>query len=234
MDTLDHETTLPWLDKGTAVFTDAVARLDDAAFAGDSLLPGWTRAHVIGHVARNAEGLTRLCEWAATGVETPMYASLASREADIEASAARHPAALRADLVATSSGLTAALSTLDDAARQVTVRGATGRELPAAEIPWLRVREVWLHAVDLAADVTFDDIPAPLVDALIANATDALSTRPECPAVLLVPIDRGDTVRFGPAGVAPTEVPGTAAQLLGWVTGRAPTLTTTVTLPPWL
>ncbi|GAA1818913.1 mycothiol-dependent maleylpyruvate isomerase NagL [Luedemannella flava] len=235
LDTLDQGATLPWMRKGTAVFTDAVARLDDAAFAAPSLLPGWSRAHVIGHVARNAEGLTRLCEWAATGVETPMYASRESRDADIEASAVLRPAALREDLVTTASRLTAALSTLDDTARRATVRGASGLEFPAARIPWLRVREVWLHAVDLAADVSFDDIPAPLVDALIDDVTGSLSKHPDCPPVLLVPLDRGDTVRFGPPGVAPTEVTGTAAQLVGWVSGRAGAPSPTdVILPAWL
>lgn len=233
LDTRDQQTTLPWLRKGSAVFEEAVARLDDADFAAPSLLPGWTRAHVIGHVARNADALARLAAWAETGVETPMYASPQSREAEIEASAALAPAALRADLVASASALDAALAGLAGDAWDAPLRTLRG-ELTAAEIPWLRVREVWLHAVDLAADVGLDDLPAPLVDALIEDVTTGLSRLPECPAVLLVPLDRGDTVRFGPGATEPVEVTATAAHLLGWVTGRRPGPDPAVTLPRWL
>ena len=37
--------------------------------------PGWSRRHVVAHVGYNARALTRLVEWAKTGIETPMYAS---------------------------------------------------------------------------------------------------------------------------------------------------------------
>ncbi|GAA1773830.1 maleylpyruvate isomerase family mycothiol-dependent enzyme [Luedemannella helvata] len=233
MDTRDHEATLPWMRKGTTVFEDAVARLDDAGFAAPSLLPGWTRAHVIGHIARNADGLARLAAWAETGVETPMYASPESRDTEIEASAAVAPAALRADLVASGARLDAALDGLAGDAWDAPVRTLRG-ELTAAEIPWLRVREVWLHAVDLATGVGLDDLPAPLIDALITDVADRLSESPDCPAVLLVPLDRGETVRFGPGATEPVEVTATAADLLGWVTGRKPIPDLPVTLPRWI
>ena len=61
-----------------AVSTDrllaTVDGLDDAALRQPSRLPGWTRAHVLTHIARNADGLVNLVTWARTGEETPMYA----------------------------------------------------------------------------------------------------------------------------------------------------------------
>src|SRR5256885_15091039 len=57
-----------------------------------SLLPGWTRGHVLTHVARNGDGLGNLLRWARTGTETPMYASREARRADIEAGAGRSAA----------------------------------------------------------------------------------------------------------------------------------------------
>ena len=61
---------------GTAAVTDAQAR-------EPSLLPGWTRGHLLTHLARNADGLRNLLTWARTGVMTPQYHSAAARDEDI-------------------------------------------------------------------------------------------------------------------------------------------------------
>src|SRR5215472_17296509 len=42
----------------------SAATLTDAAAREPSLLPGWTRGHVLTHVARNADGLGNLLRWA--------------------------------------------------------------------------------------------------------------------------------------------------------------------------
>ncbi|HET9858195.1 MAG TPA: maleylpyruvate isomerase N-terminal domain-containing protein [Nocardioidaceae bacterium] len=62
-----------------------------------SLLPGWSRGHVVTHVARNADGLRNLLVWARTGVETPQYPSWEQRNRDIDSGAGRPHAALLAD-----------------------------------------------------------------------------------------------------------------------------------------
>src|SRR6266545_1394914 len=54
-----------------------VSKLDDAAVVGLSRLPGWTRAHVVTHLARNADAWVNLQTWARTGIEHPMYTSRA-------------------------------------------------------------------------------------------------------------------------------------------------------------
>ena len=58
--------------------------IEDGDLRAESLLPGWTRAHVLAHLANNADALVNLLTWARTGVETPMYASPEAREAGIE------------------------------------------------------------------------------------------------------------------------------------------------------
>ena len=65
--------------RGTAYFARKLAELGDEEFDAPSLVPGWTRRHVIAHVGYNARALTRLLEWAATGIETPMYAGADQR-----------------------------------------------------------------------------------------------------------------------------------------------------------
>ncbi|MEV4513320.1 maleylpyruvate isomerase family mycothiol-dependent enzyme [Dactylosporangium sp. NPDC049525] len=208
---------------GEAFVAATVAGLDDADLGGPSLLPGWTRAHVIGHLARNAEALGRLAAWARTGVETPMYRDPQQRAAEIAASAGAPAAVLRDDLRKTAAALDAALGELDHDTWLAPVRSATGRTIRASEIPWLRVREVYLHAVDLGAPP--GTVPGDVVDALLDDIVPALTTRDGCPAVLIRPADRTRVWALGGAttGVddAAITVRGTAADALAWLVGRA-------------
>jgi maleylpyruvate isomerase len=175
---------------------------------------------VVGHLARNAEALSRLAAWARTGVETPMYASPTQRNTDIDESATLSAGRLREDLASTAAALTEALGALDDTTWQAPLRSAQGRTIPATEVPWMRVREVWLHTVDLAAGARMDDLPAGVLDALLTDVCGTLSGREDCPAVLLRPTDRERTLRLGPAVGAPITLTGSVADLAGWLVGR--------------
>ncbi|MEW1685853.1 maleylpyruvate isomerase family mycothiol-dependent enzyme [Streptomyces sp. NPDC093594] len=234
----DLTTTLPWMREGTALLLETADRLTDAELHTPSLLPGWTRAHVIGHVARNAEALVRLATWARTGIRTPMYADRGQRAAEIESSATLPPHVLREELKSTAADLEDALGALETGTWQAEVKSALGRTIPAAEIPWMRIREVWLHAVDLASGTAFTDLPHALIDILFDDATATLSTRPDCPAVSLTPTDRdrtwhiGPTATHSPAGPI-ASVEASAAELLGWLTGRV-RKEETFSLPKWL
>lgn len=208
----DITATLPWMREGTEHLLRVADKLQE--LTAPSRLPGWTNAHVLGHVARNAEALTRLANWARTGVETSMYANSGQRAAEIEASARKPPATLRAELASTAGTLDEALDALTPQQWDAPVRSALGRAIPAAEIPWMRIREVWLHAVDLGAEV---DLPAGVVDLLLDDVTAALSRKDGCPAATLTPTDRGTTWQLGEGGPA-IEAP--AAELAGWLTGR--------------
>ena len=220
MDRRDTAVTLPWMGAGTELLARAIDALPDDALRHPSALPHWTRAHVVAHVARNAEALTRLATWARTGVETPMYPSREHRAAEIEASAQAPADVLRHEFATTAEALDVALAALEPDAWQAEVRSALGRPLPAAEIPWMRVREVWLHAVDLDAGVSVADLPPEVVDALLDDATGTLSRAEGCPDARLVPTDRDRTWYLGPGTTDPVQVRGDAALLLGWLVGR--------------
>jgi len=60
----DTAHTLPWMRTGTEHVFALVAKLSDAELAEPSALPEWSRAHVVAHLARNAEALIRLVTWA--------------------------------------------------------------------------------------------------------------------------------------------------------------------------
>jgi maleylpyruvate isomerase len=211
------------MGSGTELLTRAVNALPDDTLRAPSGLPGWSRAHVVAHVARNAEALTRLATWARTGIETPMYPSREHRAAEIETSAQAPVDVLRAELTTTAADLDAALAALDDTTWQAEVRSALGRPIPAAEIPWMRVREVWLHAVDLDAGVSVADVPPDVVDTLLDDSTATLSAAEGCPSAVLAPTDRDRTWTLGPASDEPLQVRGAAAQVLGWLVGRTGT-----------
>jgi maleylpyruvate isomerase len=161
-----------------------------------------------------------------------MYADREQRSAEIERSAALPPATLRDDLLRTAGILDDALAALPTEQWQAQVRSALGRAVPAAEVPWMRIREVWLHAVDLGADATMDDLPPGVVDLLLDDVTAALSAKDGCPALELVATDREHSWRLG--GTAPAgTVTAAAADMAGWLTGRLPAADRPA-LPRWL
>jgi maleylpyruvate isomerase len=157
------------LESGTRLFLGAVAALPDEAFDEPTLLPGWTRRHLLAHVHSNAEALRRLVAWAATGVETPMYASPQARAEEIASGAHLPVGTLRALVSESAAALGAELDALGGAARASEVRTAQGRLVPASQIPWLRTREVMIHAVDLDTGLTFADLPSEFVADLLVE-----------------------------------------------------------------
>lgn len=228
----DTAVTLPWMREGTTHLMGIIDGLGDEGFAGHSALPGWTRGHVVGHIARNAEALHRLTIWASTGEETPMYSDREQRSAEIERSSTLPPGTLRQDLAHTAEVLDRALAALTPVQWQAQVRSALGRAIPASEVPWMRIREVWLHAVDLGVGATLDDLPRGVIDLLLDDVTAALSTKDGCPALELVASDRGRAWQLGAAPSTGT-VTDTAVALAGWLTGRTPAGSRPA-LPRWL
>lgn len=196
--------SLEWVAHGTELITSRVT----AHLAGPSALPGWTRKHLIAHVAANADALGNLVHWARSGVRTPMYSSAGQRDADIEAGSTLPPSRLTAWLSTSARDLATAMAELTEEQWQAQVVTAQGRTVPATEIPWLRAREVCVHAVDLAAGVTFADLPEEFLAALVAD----------------IQVKRGlDDVPDGP-------LPEVAAYLAG----RPHSLTEVPDLGPWL
>jgi maleylpyruvate isomerase len=213
------EQALPWAADGAAHLRGMMTRMGDDAFAKPSSLPDWSRAHVLTHVARNADALVNLLTWARTGVPTPAYASMEQRDADIEAGAKRPAAEIRADLVASSDRLAAAVRKMPAEAWSEHV-DFRGRKILASDILWLRAREVWIHAVDLDAGASFSDLPRPMLRELLTDAAATLGARPDFPRLLLAPADETRTWTVG-EGAEPLEVRGPAAELAAWLLGRS-------------
>jgi maleylpyruvate isomerase len=233
------ETTLAWMERGTDFFVGRLAVLHDDELSAPSALPGWSRLHVLSHMARNARGLENLLRWAQTGVESPMYPSPEHRARDIEAGADRPPAEVRAEALAEIPRLRAAVDRLAEAAWEREVRTALGLPVLAAEVPWMRVREVWVHTVDLAAGVGFDDVEPAVARALVEEAVGRLAARDDAPAVELVVPERDERWVLGPGASGRTVVSGALGDLAAWLLGRSEGTGLAVSgalpaLAPWL
>lgn len=158
--------SLAWMNAGTTLCARAMS---DADLDQPSLLPGWTRKHVVAHLAANAEAIGNLVHWARTGVATPMYTSPEQRNEDIE-SGARQPAdRLLTWYDESAQALADAMAELTEEQWQAPVRTAQGRDVPASETPWMRSREVMIHAVDLGTGVRFAHLPEDFLDELCAD-----------------------------------------------------------------
>jgi maleylpyruvate isomerase len=205
--------------RGTAFFARKLNELTDADLDGDSLLPGWTRRHLTAHIGYNARAIARLVEWAATGTETPMYASPEARNHEINFGATLSPIALRHLFDHSAVHLNVEWRDLPAEAWHHQVTTAQGRTVPAEETVWMRTREVWIHAVDLANGATFTDIPAPVLERLLTDITGAWHTRGTDTDLVVKVTDRdltfGDTTSN-----SPTVVTGPLAAVVQWAAGR--------------
>lgn len=221
-DLLDHELPrrLAWVQRGAELFFEHLDTIDDAEFSRETALQGWTYAHLVGHLGYNARALSRLLQWARTGVKTPMYASTEARNQEIESAAELSARELRTLARESDAQLRADLAGLSRDAWLTEVVTAQGRPVPAAEIPWMRTREVWVHAVDLRNGVTFEQFPGALLDELLSDITGMWQRREQPPAVRLLPTDRDRSWEVSLPGREQIELSGTAAALVGWGTGR--------------
>ena len=212
------------VDRATEAFYAAVAELDTAAVRGPSLLPGWTRAHVISHVARNADALVNLLTWAKTGVEHQAYASRSDRDADIQEGSTRTLQLLRADLDSACLRFAAAAEKIPASAWEAEVSQPSGGTVLAHQVPWLRLRELLFHLVDLNVGHDFDDIPEEFLEDLVDGLVGHFADKPDVPAVrieVLLPDDRQRVWELSTAGTdSSVAVSGGASDVIGWLSGR--------------
>jgi len=81
------------IDQATQRLLDAARVITEPDLRAPSLLPGWTRAHVVAHVARNADAMRNLLIGVRTGQERAAYGSAEDRQAGIEQGASMLPRA---------------------------------------------------------------------------------------------------------------------------------------------
>ena len=95
-----------------------------------------------------------------------MYASPQQRSEDIERGATRTGPELVAWFDASAMTLAEQLDSMPDLAWATEVVTAQGRLVPVSESPWMRSRELFVHAVDLATGIAFADLPTAFLSSL--------------------------------------------------------------------
>lgn len=197
-------------------------RLSDAEWQSPSLLPGWTRAHVATHLARNANGLARVARGVITGVPQPMYDSESERQRDIERGSERTGLELQIDLDTSAGDLNEAMNdlvALDEQRVAAPVELRPGFAIPGTLLPTARLAEVVLHRIDLGTGYTIDDIEDDIAGWLLDWVLLRLSTRIDIPRLRLLATS-GRVFTTGSFGEA-VEVSGEDRHLVGWLTGRS-------------
>ncbi|MFE5856076.1 maleylpyruvate isomerase family mycothiol-dependent enzyme [Streptomyces sp. NPDC056500] len=209
---IDPQRDLASLHDATERLLSATAALDNARLAGPSRLPGWSRGHVLAHLARNADALVNVLEG------RPMYESAAARDEDIERDAPR-PLSTQLDDVRDS-----AARFRETGARPAdwdrTVELRNGVTDSASRVPFRRLVEVELHHVDLDIGYELEHLPADFTAREIAFLTERFAGHPEVPPIHVVAAaGTGDWHTGGTRG-EPVSVAGPAPVLLGWLAGR--------------
>ncbi|MFH9554589.1 maleylpyruvate isomerase family mycothiol-dependent enzyme [Streptomyces sp. NPDC017435] len=208
---IDHARDLESVRDATERLLTAVAKLDNASASAPSRLPGWSRAHVLAHLARNADALVNVLEG------RPMYADAHTRDADIERDARRPLDVQLTDVRESAARFQATGAAPADWSRTVELRN--GVVDSAARVPFRRWVEVELHAVDLGIGYELEDLPQEFT----ARETEFLAERftghPDVPPTRLT--DGTRVWRTGrEADGCEVSVTGPPADLLGWLAGR--------------
>jgi len=191
----------------------ATARsIDDPA--APSLCTGWSRGHVLSHVARNADGLGSLVAAVVDGTGGTMYSSRDARDADIDAGAGRPLPELVADVEATAGTLATSLPRLSTEHADRPLERTPGESRGTAkDIPLMRLGEVVFHHVDLDAGFGFDDVEPELVHLFLEDEVQRVREADDPPDATLTTPDGGQWT----IGVGTASVTGSPAALLGWL-----------------
>jgi maleylpyruvate isomerase len=202
----------------TALLLTSAGQISDEQAREPSLLPGWSRGHLLTHLARNADSLRNLLTWARTGVETPQYSSPDERSEGIERGAGRRAAELLADLEGSAAALDEAAATLPEEGWAAQVGWGHSGWFTL----WRRLTEVEIHHVDLGLGYSPADWPEAFATYSLEQTAGQFADA-RSPALVLRTSDAPVVVRIGPPADQPAmTVTGPVRNLLTWLTGRGP------------
>lgn len=201
----------------------SASRMADDDVRAPSLLPGWSRGHVLAHWARNADGQARMLLAAMRGEVAAQYpGGNAQREADIEDGAARPVGLILQDACE-------AIDRVEDAWHRMPPEawprptGARIGQRPAWHSVWARWRETEIHHVDLDVGHSHEDWPAEFVSLMLPRIFPTLGARLPGEVTVQVQVADRDWPQAGAAAMAsgdPVVVRGAASAVLCWLAGR--------------
>ncbi|MQS15618.1 maleylpyruvate isomerase family mycothiol-dependent enzyme [Streptomyces kaniharaensis] len=196
----------------------ALDGLSDAQAREPSALPGWSRGHVLTHLARSADAYRWLLALARTGTEPGPRADAATLDRRLREGAERDAAVLVADLRDSLDRLLDEASSLPAERWSVLVSALAGWRHPAWFTLHRARRELEVHHVDLDLGYTPAAWPAGFVTWALDETAAALAAR-EFPVAR---IEAADLDRAWTLGTTGPTVTGSGHALLAWLAGRRP------------
>jgi len=195
-----------------------VDSLSGEDWQGPSLLPGWSRAHVVAHLALNAEGFAGALDGLARDEPVAIYPSNEARNDGIEELAKADHGEIRERLFAATTRLREVMEQLSPENWDGGVnRLPEGPVWPAASLVEARQREVEIHHADLGLAYTHRNWPIEFAKTLLDSASATHDLSPDSPAFTLRAMDVG---RDWPVGAPSPVVTGSASNLGWWLIGR--------------
>ncbi|MEU9414999.1 maleylpyruvate isomerase family mycothiol-dependent enzyme [Streptomyces sp. NPDC048272] len=226
----DHpDVLLPLLTASAGHLLRTVEVLTTEQIRAASLLPDWTRAHVLVHLARGADSRLRLLTTARGGTDLPQYPDEATRAGEIRQGVLRDTESIRVDLRTSLGELLSAIAEHPAEAWDVPVRWLGGGLRPVRGVLWSLLRELEVHHVDLATSYVPADWLAAFVTRELRNTVSGLKGDPAMPPVR-ISADEEASQRDAGGGPGPL-VSGPAADILAWLTGRSQGTALTVDPP---
>ncbi len=175
----------------------ALAHLSDDAFHTRSLLPGYSRGHVVAHLTNKTDAHVWIFGGPSTGEVRQLHADGYDADAAAAAGAARPALELRDDLVKSFGRLEAAWDALDAGLWD---RNATMNAGPRtmAETVAHHLRNVEVHHVDLDIGYRASDWPRQFVEGELARRIRALPDRADHADLLAWLLGRGPAPELEP------------------------------------
>lgn len=224
--------TMARLDEQTGLLLRSSADLRPQDLDHPSLCRGWSRAHVLAHLARNADSLTNLVRWAHDGLERPAYHSAAVRESDIATGAKQPLEVLLADVRGAAEAFRRVCGLLPGAAEDAMVRTRQGAAVSGRQMVAMRLAEVVLHHADLDTGFSLDQVGESWLERTLRRGVRTWEASGS-PGLTLVATS-GQVVELGGGG---SRVRGSLGALLLWrARGVVRGLETDAPLPvppPW-
>lgn len=211
-----HPGDLTGLSASAQCLSRTVDALSADELAAPSLLPGWTRAHVVAHVALNGLVMARAIAGLLHENPLAMYTSDEQRNLDIEELSKAAPSELRSRQLSATTEFADAVALLQETHWSGHIdRLPGGPAWPMVTAVPTRRRELEIHHADLGTTYTHHDWPHDFVADLLDVV--AIDQAPSGPFVVRASdLDREWMV--GPGGGP--RVTGTGAGLGWWLTGR--------------
>lgn len=204
------------IDASQRLLGDTIG-ISDAEWRAPSLLPGWSRAHVATHLARDADLLRELTRASLEGRE-PQLLDAGARFTALEQGADRDGLALQIDLDTSAGRLGQTWDDVVDWQRPIHFEGGLS---PLALLPLVRLHEICLHQLDLDRGFEVDQLDRTVSMWLLAWVVRRRRATWRGPTILLHQ-DSGETTTVGDDSVDQRIGPVSAsdARLWAWLSGR--------------